>query len=50
MMSIDLPEEISTQELHSLHGSDPFLYLQFTAFEKILATVVFPTPLGPVKR
>jgi hypothetical protein len=33
--------------LHLLQGGLSVLPTQFTAFAKILAVVVFPTPLGP---
>lgn len=41
--------ELLRQTSHSLHKS-PFIGLmQLTAFAKILAILVFPTPLGPAK-
>ena len=42
---------IELQESHSLPGS-PFSLMseQFNAFARILAMLVFPTPLVPVKR
>ena len=52
--SIILKEALSLndlQELHVLHGSTSFIgFWQLITFAKILAHVVFPTPLGPQKR
>jgi hypothetical protein len=48
-----LPDVISVQDLHSLHGTADGVSLlasQFTVLARILATVVFPVPLGPEKR
>src|SRR5574341_87287 len=44
------PLRISLHDVHSLHGSVAGPFPQFRALERILATEVFPTPLGPVKR
>jgi hypothetical protein len=38
------------QSGHSLQGSQFLANLQLTALAKTLAALVFPVPLGPVKR
>ncbi len=48
--STALPEVISLQDLHTLHGTGAGPSLQFIAFANIRATVVFPVPLGPENR
>ena len=49
--SIDAPLFIELQESHSLQGSPlSLMFEQFNAFARILAMLVFPTPLVPVKR
>ena len=47
--SIFLPSIISLQTVQELQGSPLEDLEQFNAFAIILAVVVFPTPLGPVK-
>ena len=41
---------ICVQLTHLLHGFISFSDSQFTIFARILATLVFPVPLGPVNR
>ena len=40
---------IERQFLHVLHGSPSIGFSQFTAFASILAIVVLPIPLNPLK-
>jgi hypothetical protein len=50
IMSGKPPLSIATQFSHVPHGSSEVLLRQFTAFARIRAREVFPTPRGPVKR
>ena len=45
-----LPSSNPLQTEHSQHGSPSLVFKQFIALENILAQVVFPVPLDPVKR
>ena len=49
-ISVRVPLSASWHISHSRHGLPLFTDLQFTAFASILAHVVFPVPLEPVKR
>jgi ABC-type hemin transport system ATPase subunit len=49
-----LKEALSSKEIHELHLLQAVTlsigFLQFITLAKILAQVVFPTPLGPVNK
>jgi hypothetical protein len=47
--SSELPEVTSRQKRHSLHGCGVGPFSQFSAFARMRAVVVFPTPRWPEK-
>src|SRR5271166_1425256 len=47
--SSEVPAAISLQESHTPHGSGVGPFTQFSAFARMRAAVVFPTPRAPEK-
>ncbi len=50
MTSTDVPAAVSRQESHLPHGVGVGPSAQFSAFARMRAVVVFPTPRGPENR
>jgi len=49
-ISVSEPSNADLQTLHSLQGSPSTGFKQLTALARILAALVFPVPLPPLKR